>query len=135
MEDSKKTMAADGWQLTVDRWELSIPVDSYQYQLTADNWQLTAINTSWQLTANNTSWQLTAINTSSELAAVNFDMPDVRLAKSKHFSLFNPTVVDTLKDFMRLTPGDNVKKLFTAVSYNFCYKLEHLYPASFSGLV
>ncbi len=58
-----------------------------------------------------------------------------RLAIAKHSSLFCPLVSDEEKSLITLSPGTNVIKLFTAVSYEFRNKLESLSLTSISRLV
>ncbi len=58
-----------------------------------------------------------------------------KLVSYKHPSLLRKSLNYGQKSFIILSPGSNVIKLFTTVSYNFRNKLERLYVASLSSLV
>jgi hypothetical protein len=57
------------------------------------------------------------------------------LARDKYSNLFQTFVTYGRKSLTKLTPGANVNKLFTDVSYEFFDRLEHLSLASLSSLV
>ncbi len=47
-----------------------------------------------------------------------------RPVRDKHSSLLQKYYITTVKSFMPMMPGDNVRKLFTDVIYDFGNKLE-----------